>query len=442
MASLTTDPQLASQNFLRQWDPKLASAVDQLSSTVLSEAPALSTIAATVNLPELQGQATEVMGKTCTGAHLLALGGYNVIYLLPFDDGTDILARLRIPGGGLGDNGRDMTAEHLSARFSSEVATLLFLRAHAPSIPVPELYAWDSDDTNPVGAPYMLMQRLSGVLFGSTMHRITAAGRAKLAAQVATFEVELYDHPLSSIGCLVDAAGTVGPLVRACTAGLLPNDRGPFKSSKEFLLACVALEFDLVTATDEWTAQRTACSDFNGGVEALSREYAERWFRLLRDAIMALPDELPTSPPVFRLVHTDFSEVNLLISSAEDPTIVAVLDWEGAQVLPSWDARAGLSIWWLLEWLGPDGEQEVEKEQLRQIYAGIVTERRKLGQSPLSFQRLLQLLERRPSFLSDRQELDALFLAWFADAEAQGKTAFCLSELEPFRALKAFIERQ
>ncbi|KAJ7260441.1 hypothetical protein B0H12DRAFT_373643 [Mycena haematopus] len=274
------------------------------------------------------------------------------------------------------------------------------------------------------------------------MHRITAAGRAKLAAQVATFEVELYDHPLSSIGCLVDAAGTVGPLVRPCTQGLLPNDKGPFKSSKAFLLACVALELDLVTSADEWTARRTACSARNGGVAALSREYAEEWFRLLHDAIMALPDELPTSPPIFRLVHTDFSEANLLISSAEDPTIVAVLDWEGAQVLPSWDARAGLSIWWLLEWLGPAGEQEVEKDQLRQIYAGIVTERRKRGQSPLSFQRLLELLESRSSFRSDRQKLDALFMAWFGEAEAQAKTAFCLSELEPFRALKAFIERQ
>ncbi|KAJ7215805.1 hypothetical protein GGX14DRAFT_562262 [Mycena pura] len=442
MAALTIDLRRASEMFLREWDPKLASALEQLSSVVFSEAAALSTIAASVNLRELQERATQVMGKTCTGAHLLALGGYNVVYLLPFDDGTDIVARLRIPGGGLGNNGRGMSTEDLSARFSSEIATLLFLRANAPSIPAPELYAWDGDNTNPVGAPYMLMQRPSGVLLSPIMDDITAVGWAKLAAQVATFEAELYDRPMSSIGCLVDAAGTVGPLVRTCTSSLLPNDRGPFTSSKEFLLAFVNLELDLVTAPDEWTAKRTACANLNGGVEALSRQYAERWFRLLRDAIIALPEELPSSAPVFRLAHTDFNEANLLISSAEDPTIVAVLDWEGAQVLPSWDARAGLSIWWLLEWMGPDGEREVEKEQLRQIYAGVITERRELGQSPLCFERLLRLLQRRPSFLSDRQQLDDLFLGWFSAAEAQAKTASCLSELEAFRSLEVFIKSQ
>ncbi|KAJ7207449.1 hypothetical protein GGX14DRAFT_635175 [Mycena pura] len=88
------------------------------------------------------------MFETCAGVLLSAMGGYNVVYLLPFDDGTDILARLRIPGGGLGDNGRGMTAEDPSARFSSEVATLLFLKAHAPSIPAPELYAWDGGQNN------------------------------------------------------------------------------------------------------------------------------------------------------------------------------------------------------------------------------------------------------------------------------------------------------
>ncbi|KAJ7512258.1 hypothetical protein B0H11DRAFT_2214061 [Mycena galericulata] len=435
-----TSAQLASQNFLRQWDPKLAGAVDQLDSAMRVYAPHVDRIVASFNLPELQAQATKAMGKTCTGVHLLAIGGYNAVYLLPFDDGTDILGRLRIPGGGILDNGSGMTAEDLSGRFLSEVATLRFLRAKVTSIPAPELYIWDSDKTNPVGAPYMLMQRLSGFLFGPIIPQITAAGRTKLATQVARYEVELYDNHLSSIGCLIDAAGTVGPLVPTCTGGLVPNERGPFKSSKEFLLACVALELDLVTATDEWTAKRTAFSNSNGGVDALSAEYAERWFQLLHEAIMGLPEELPTLPPVFRLVHTDFNEGNLLISSPEDPTIVGVLDWEGARVLPIWDARTGLTISWLLQWLGPGEEEEVEKEQLRQLYAGIVTDGRKLGQSPLCLQRLMELLECRPSFRSDRQRLDTLFLDWFANAESQAKKAFCLSELEAFRSLKAFIE--
>ncbi|KAJ6532798.1 hypothetical protein B0H10DRAFT_172850 [Mycena sp. CBHHK59/15] len=382
------------------------------------------------------------MSKECQQPHLLAIGGYNAVYLLPFADNlhkTDILARLRIPKGGIMNNGSGLTAEDLSGRFLSEVATLRFLKAKT-SIPVPSLYDWDDDGANPVGVPYMLMQRLSGRLFGPIIPQITAAGRMKLATQVARYEVELYDNSLSSIGCLVDADGTVGPLVPTCTGGLIPNDRGPFKSSKQFLLACVALELDLVKATDEWTAKRTTCSTINGGVGALSAEYAQRWFQLLHGAIMRLPEELPSTPCVFRLVHTDFNEGNLLLLSPEDPTIVGVIDWEGARVLPAWDARAGCTISWLLEWLGRGEEQDVEKQQLRQLYADITHKGgRVLGQSPLSLQRLMELLESRPSFTSDRQRLDTRFLDWFADAERAGKDC-CLSELDAFRSLKAFIE--
>ncbi|KAJ7097799.1 hypothetical protein B0H15DRAFT_621661 [Mycena belliarum] len=72
----------------------------------------------------------------------LVIGGFNAYLLLPFDDGTDILGRLRIPGGGPLDSGSRRTADDLSGRFL-EVATLRFLRAKTSR---------DSDKTNPVGA--------------------------------------------------------------------------------------------------------------------------------------------------------------------------------------------------------------------------------------------------------------------------------------------------
>jgi hypothetical protein len=48
------------------------------------------------------------------------------VYLLPFADHTDILARLRIPGGGIMNNGSGATAEDLSGRFLSEVVLAAF----------------------------------------------------------------------------------------------------------------------------------------------------------------------------------------------------------------------------------------------------------------------------------------------------------------------------
>lgn len=188
-------------------------------------------------------------------------------------------------------------------------------------------------------------------------------------------------------------------------------------------MACAAIELE---AAGEWTANRNT----KGGVEG---QYAHRWFQLLYRGIMSLPEELTTPPPAFRLVHTDFNAGNLLVSSAEDPTIVAVLDWEGAQVLPAWDARAGCNISWLVDL----AEEGVEKEHLRQLYVDITTEDgRSIGQSPLCLQGLMDLLESRPSLTANKQQLDALFLDWFAHAEKDSSP----SSLEAFRPLKAFIE--
>ncbi|KAJ7261750.1 hypothetical protein B0H12DRAFT_1272323 [Mycena haematopus] len=406
---------------------------------------------ASFNLPQLQARATETMNKKCVGSHLMAAGGYNIVrqpeslhsatdqpqhcqlYLLLFDDQTDIVARLRIPGGGLMGNGIDMTPQDLSARFVSEAATMRFVKSQT-SIPVPELYHWDANEANSGGAAYMLMERISGV-FLPRAHEITAAGLTKLVTQIASFEVEVYDHPLNSIGCLINADGTVGPLVRPCTYGLVPNDKGPFKSSKQFLLACVGRELDEVRTTEKWIAQRTKISSFNGGVDALSADYAERWFQLLHQAITTLPDELPSCPEVFRLVHTDFQSSNLLVSSAEDPTIVAVLDWEGARVLPAWDARSGCTISWLLDGV----EEDVEKDRLDELYFNITSEGgRVLGQSPLCWARLIWFFESSPSLTMDKDRLNESFRGWFVEVEEIGKES-CRFEFEAFRPLMTFI---
>lgn len=44
-------------------------------------------------------------------------------------------------------------------KMESEAATKLYIRAHT-SVPVPKLYFWDSDPNNPVGAEYMIIERV------------------------------------------------------------------------------------------------------------------------------------------------------------------------------------------------------------------------------------------------------------------------------------------
>ncbi|KAJ7086085.1 kinase-like domain-containing protein [Mycena belliarum] len=427
-----TSAELASHAFLLNWDPMLTGALEQLEMSMMNRAPEIRRQASSYNLRELQAQATTVMNRKCVGAHLLAVGGYNIVYLLTFEDNTDVVARLRIPGGGAMGNGIDMTPQDLSARFMSEVATMRFLKLKT-SIPVPELYHSDADEFNAVGTAYMIMQRIPGVLLGRLVKQyITPAGFKTLTTQIARFEAELYDHPLSAIGCVVDPAGTVGPLVRPCTYGLVPTDRGPFTSSKGFLSACAAHALGEVRATKQWTEQRVACSEFNGGADALPAGYAEQWFVLLHDALTSLPEE--ARPAVFRLVHTDFNTGNLLVASATDPTIVAVLDWEGARVLPAWDARAGCTVACLLDAVAGDAA----KAGLRQLYLDLTAgpgTGRVLGQSSMCWEGLMGFFESVPWVTMDKERLGAAFLRWFANAEKAGDEA----ELEPFRRLKNFI---
>ncbi|KAF7374644.1 Altered inheritance of mitochondria protein 9, mitochondrial [Mycena sanguinolenta] len=416
VAHKPTSAEQASQKFLLDWDRNLCGEVQQLEMTLMGHAPDIRRFVASLNLPQLQARATKAMNKKCVGVYLLAVGGYNIVYRLPFDGQTDIVARLRIPGGGFMDNTIDMTPQDRSARFVSEVATMRFVKART-SIPVPELYYWDSVPGNPVGAPYMLMERISGVppwphpRTGNAYRWIDEAG-----------------YPDSQFR----GRGTVGPLLPPY--GLIVNDTGPFESSRQFLLACVSRELDRIRATEKWTAQRTKFTGCNGGVDALLANYAERWFKLLHQAIATLPDELSSCPDVFRVAHTDFQSSNLLVSSAEDPTIVAVLDWEGARVLPAWDPRSGCTISWLLS-----GVDEDVEDHLSELYFDITTkDGRALGQSLMCWEWLTWFFESSPSLTMDRDTLNERFQTWFSEAEEAGKES-CRFELEAFRPLMTFI---
>jgi hypothetical protein len=41
----------------------------------------------------------------------------------------------------------------------NQVATLKFIAAHT-SVPVPKVYDWNADQTNPVGAEYMIIEKV------------------------------------------------------------------------------------------------------------------------------------------------------------------------------------------------------------------------------------------------------------------------------------------
>ncbi|KAJ6505839.1 kinase-like domain-containing protein [Mycena vitilis] len=295
------------------------------------------------NLNALQQQATQIMQRQCTGCYATDQGGFNTVFILTFERGPDVIARLSGSGTGQDDT---MSADDLEQRFLSEVATLRYVKKQT-TIPVPEVYHAVSTADNPVGARYMLMQRIHGQSLIAPWERSSPEGRRKIMTRLADFQAQLLALTFPIIGCLVDDNGTVGPLGLSCTYPfmLTKNNRGPFASSKDFLLAHVHAELDLLTIHPaEWTEQRLKWGGCNGGFDDVSRESAITWLQLLLDGIKALPTDQLAPTETFVLFHNDFNSGNILVSWSDPTEVVGILDWEGSRISPLWDPRRLCSV--------------------------------------------------------------------------------------------------
>ncbi|PYH80488.1 hypothetical protein BO82DRAFT_417498 [Aspergillus uvarum CBS 121591] len=185
-------------------------------------------------LPALIDAAIGVAGSyasSCTKVIKCIEGQYNKSLILSMDNGQEVVAQLHNPNAG--------PKFYTSA---SEVATRQFLRDHL-AIPVPRIYLWTADETNAVGAEYILEQPL-GLLW------------SKLPFSARSYIVDI-ERRLSSVtfpghGCIYFQSGwnqtqntpilfqykpqtvEVGPDLPSARLDL---QRGPFKNMAEYARA-------------------------------------------------------------------------------------------------------------------------------------------------------------------------------------------------------------
>ncbi|KAJ7625745.1 hypothetical protein FB45DRAFT_795926, partial [Roridomyces roridus] len=146
--------------------------------------------------PFLKDEASRVLKRTCVGCHPIAQGGFNTVFLLTFDDQTDLIARVAGVFGQL-----PLPAHVLAQQLGSEVATLKFLLART-SIPVPIVYHVDLNPDNAVGAPYMIMSRIHGIPASNMWPTMSLSQKIDLVTDVAKIEADLRCLPFHELGCL------------------------------------------------------------------------------------------------------------------------------------------------------------------------------------------------------------------------------------------------
>ena len=146
------------------------------------------------NVDELKKVAVECTGHvSCKSIKKLAEGGASKVFLLTMEDGFEVVAKLPTPIAG--------PSHYLT---SSEVATMEFLRQEL-LFPIPRIYGWNSSSsptTNPVGAEYIIMERLRGVPLNLKWKTLSRKEMLVIIKQLCELESTLFNTTFSHYGSL------------------------------------------------------------------------------------------------------------------------------------------------------------------------------------------------------------------------------------------------
>lgn len=143
------------------------------------------------NVPELQRIAAQSVNRErCVSIVKLAEGGFNKIFLLIMNDGLEVIARIPTPIAG-------------PPRFStaSEVATMDFLR-NVLEIPTPRVHAYSATKNNPVGAEYILMERVQGESLASRWSSLSGGEIRDIMAQIVDVEQKISSYNFPAYGSI------------------------------------------------------------------------------------------------------------------------------------------------------------------------------------------------------------------------------------------------
>ncbi|RAK99051.1 aminoglycoside phosphotransferase family protein [Aspergillus ibericus CBS 121593] len=275
----------------------------------------------------------------------LAEGGFNRVLQATFKDGYTVLVRIPY---------KVTVPKRLAV--ASEVATLDVLRRNG--VPVPKVVGYSVDQTNSVGAEYILLEKLEGQPLSQVWFTMDNKARVKIMKQIVAAENKFMHIPIPASGSLYyrrDLEQTqfgitlpgqsdvsapdqivVGPTAQHAwwyeERKALEVDRGPWDSYLACFEAPARREMEYCRRFGKPRLHVERCLrelyDFQEMSPTLHVDLLSDYLKLA--PYLNIPSEHPLARPTLR--HPDFSPNNIMVDSSNNMT--GIIDWQHAVALP------------------------------------------------------------------------------------------------------------
>ncbi|RHZ50978.1 hypothetical protein CDV55_103165 [Aspergillus turcosus] len=330
-------------------------------------------------LPALFDAAVNVTGvkeAQCIKVLKCVEGQYNKALILTMSTGQEIVARLPNPNAG--------PAFYTTA---SEVATRQFLRDRL-GIPIPRIYAWSAEESNAVGAEYILEEKATGQPLGSLWDKLPLPSRLDIVKQIVDIETKLASIVFPMHGCIYYQSDlesrqampsfalipdqnpglpnfAIGPLTHPKywqgKRALMELDRGPWNSIADYAIAVGKNEI-------QW-AEEHAQPRMNFQRSPEEPETPSDYISLLQRYTKLAPFLVPPSSgseQTITISHPDLHLDNIFVDPRTNH-ITSIIDWQHASASPIFLQRSFPQMLELSR--NQQAERQVIEKRLLEFYS-------------------------------------------------------------------------
>ena len=272
---------------------------------------------AAIKWEQLKTLASGIRGMACELSDKYSLGHYNLVKRLEFLDGVSWIVRLRLPQlpSVFGTREAMKSADCMSI----EIATMNYIRLNS-DIPVPEVFGYNLNADNTVGAPYIFMSYIHGTIAAELQQakecRTGVFGSPEqdlhFWTQMAEYHVQLASLTFDKIGSIHRDGDNfiIGPEIE--------TGEGPWDTPQQYYEALVRHKMQ-VASTDAPPEVR----------ESASFSFPSKFMDLME---MTQPVDARKTGS-FGLANRDFGAHNVLVDDEFD--IVGFIDFDGVMAAPS-----------------------------------------------------------------------------------------------------------